>query len=104
MTRGPASKFAFDPAVVAAFFDGHSVYKLQGDPPRKRNTINNKAIHPHDARIIRRWRAGGISGATKGAVLSLLFHYELSLEGLNQWAARRSIQPVLRGTTQESHE
>lgn len=97
MKRGPCAKFAFDPDVVGAYMDDQSKYVMAGSPPRRRRTINGTAIHPHDARVLRRWRSGQAEGATQRSVVSMLHHYGLTLDGLHHWATCRNLQPILRG-------
>lgn len=95
--KGPASRFAYDPAVLVAYLDSHSTHNLGGFPQRRRHAINGTWVDSHDARIIRRWRSGVTEGVTLKAASDLLDHYDLTLHTFESWAIAQDRRAVKRG-------
>lgn len=104
---GPASQFAYDPAVMIAYLDSLTEERVQvqrvvrrGKPRDQRcmtKTLNGQRLNgPIDGRKIARWR-GGMDVTRRGAT-TLLEKYGLSCEGFERWAKRRKMNPILRST------
>lgn len=95
---GRAAKFAFDPAVVVAFLDHHTVVKCDGVPRRTRRYINGREVRKdNEARIIRRWR-NRAQGVTLAGAARMLLLFDLSVPLLVTWAEFHGMKLILRGT------
>lgn len=98
MTTGRAARKAINPEALVAFIDEHTEYRTDGFPRRKRRYINGKPQTADHARIIRRWRSGGIVGVTVQAANDLLAAYNLRLDRFSVWAAEHNLPAMTRGT------
>lgn len=104
MRKGPASRFAYDPAVLVAYLDAHSEYKEGGHPNRRRHYIHRVPVAASDARIIRRWRNGQTEGVTRGAAVAMLGRHRLSLTTFETWAAAQGRTAVNRGRAMNTQQ
>lgn len=57
--------------------DRYTTYRTDGHPVRTRKYINGVLVQESDARMIRRWRSGGVVSVTNSTARRLLRRYKL---------------------------
>lgn len=100
--NGPASRRAVNPDAFVAYLTSLESYMVDGEPRRRRLCINGKPVSESDARMIRRWRAGGIEGITVTAAAALLRRYDKTPFQFAAWCVIVRQAPTIRGSIRES--
>ncbi len=93
MTRGRASRVAYNPKVALAYIDAHTTYERHGRHNRVCRLVAGRPVSVIESRTIRRWKH--TEGITRRGLVTFL-RCRATLGAFEGWALDQGTNPFIR--------